>query len=113
VGASDANKGCLLEKINEFRKLVQDTAESVEDRRFAPVIPDLCPEDMHIPMHVGDSHDRDGNDKDVRPYGEGTNMHKLWDSLRFRFETVPSWTADCSYQRRMVRGMISVAGNRA
>ena len=35
---------------------------------------------MHMPMHVGDNHDRDGNDTQVRFFDRGTNMHRLWDS---------------------------------
>ncbi len=30
-------------------------------------------------MHVGDNHDRGGNDTQVRFFERGTNMHGLWD----------------------------------
>ena len=33
-----------------------------------------------MPMHVGDNHDRGGNDTQVRFFDRGTNMHKLWDT---------------------------------
>ena len=33
-----------------------------------------------MPMHVGDNHDRGGNDTQVRFFDRGTNMHRLWDS---------------------------------
>ena len=33
-----------------------------------------------MPMHVGDNHDRGGNDIQVRLFDRGTNMHSLWDS---------------------------------
>jgi hypothetical protein len=39
-----------------------------------------CGEDMHMPMHVGDNHDRGGNDTQVRFFDRGMNMHSLWDS---------------------------------
>ena len=32
------------------------------------------------PIHVGDNHDRGGNDTQVRFYDLGTNMHRLWDT---------------------------------
>jgi hypothetical protein len=35
---------------------------------------------MHMPMRVGDNHDRGGNDTQVRFFDRGTNMHKLWDA---------------------------------
>jgi hypothetical protein len=38
-----------------------------------------CIEDMHMPTHVGDNHDRGGNDTQVRYFDRGTNMHSLWD----------------------------------
>jgi hypothetical protein len=34
---------------------------------------------MHQPCHVGDNHDRGGNDTQVRYFDRGTNMHSLWD----------------------------------
>ena len=34
---------------------------------------------MHMPMHVGENHDRGGNDTQVRYFDRGTNMHSLWD----------------------------------
>ena len=33
-----------------------------------------------MPMHVGDNHDRGGNDTQVRFFERGTNMLKLWDT---------------------------------
>ena len=33
-----------------------------------------------MPIHVGDNHDRGGNDTQVRFFDKGTNMHKLWDT---------------------------------
>ena len=39
-----------------------------------------CGEDMHMPMHVGDSHDKGGNRTQVRFYDRGSNMHRLWDT---------------------------------
>jgi hypothetical protein len=56
--ADDPNKGCVVDKINEFRKTLKDTTKSVEDRRFALRFLIHCVEDMHMPMHVGDNRDR-------------------------------------------------------
>jgi nuclease S1 len=77
--ADDPKKGCVVEKINEFRKTPKDPTRSVEDRRFALRFLIHCVEDMHMPMHVGDNHDRGGNDTQVRFFDRGTNMHSLWD----------------------------------
>jgi hypothetical protein len=33
-----------------------------------------------MPLHVGDNHDRGGNDTQIRFFDRGSNMHRLWDS---------------------------------
>ena len=72
--------GCVVDKINEFRKVIGDKSKSIEDRRFALRFLVHCLEDMHMPMHVGDNHDKGGNQTQVRFFDRGTNMHALWDS---------------------------------
>jgi nuclease S1 len=59
--------GCVVDKINEFRKVISDKSKSIEDRRFALRFLVHCLEDMHMPMHVGDNHDKGGNQTQVRP----------------------------------------------
>jgi nuclease S1 len=66
--------------VDEFRKVVRDKMKSVEDRRFALRFLIHCVEDTHMPMHVGDNHDRGENDTQVRFFDRGTNMQSLWDS---------------------------------
>jgi hypothetical protein len=78
--ADDSKHGCVVDKINEFRLVVRDTSKSVEERRFALRFLIHCVEDMHMPMHVGDNHDRGGNDTQVRWFDRGSNMHRVWDS---------------------------------
>jgi nuclease S1 len=77
--ADDPKKGCLVDKINEFRKVVKDKSKSVEERRRALRFLIHFIEDMHQPCHVGDNHDRGGNDTQVRFFDRGTNIHSLWD----------------------------------
>jgi nuclease S1 len=74
------SKGCVVDKINEFRLVVKDKSKSVEDRRFALRFLIHCLEDMHQPCHVGDNSDKGGNQTQVRFFDRGTNMHALWDS---------------------------------
>jgi nuclease S1 len=75
-----SSKGCVIDKINEFKRIVGDPGKSVEDRRFALRFLVHCVEDMHMPMHVGDNADKGGNRTQVRFFDRGTNMHSLWDS---------------------------------
>jgi nuclease S1 len=70
----------VVDKINEFRSVVNDKSKSVEDRRFALRFLIHCIEDMHQPCHVGDNSDKGGNQTQVRFFDRGTNMHALWDT---------------------------------
>jgi nuclease S1 len=76
----DPKHGCVVDKINEFRKTLKDRTKTVDERRFALRFLVHCLEDMHQPCHVGDNHDRGGNDTQVRFFDRGTNMHALWDT---------------------------------
>jgi hypothetical protein len=53
--------GCVVDKINEFRLVINDKSRSVEDRRFALRFLIHCVEDMHQPCHVWDNHDKGWN----------------------------------------------------
>jgi nuclease S1 len=76
--ADDSKHGCVVEKINEFRKVIGDKSTSIEDRRFALRFLLHCLQDMHQPCHVGDNHDKGGNDTQVRWFDRGCNMHRVW-----------------------------------
>jgi len=66
-----------VDKIHEFQATLKDPARSVEDRRFALRFLIHLVEDLHMPLHVGDDHDKGGNRTQVRFYDRGTNMHRL------------------------------------
>jgi hypothetical protein len=76
-----STKGCVVDKINEFRLVVKDKTKTVEVRRFALRFLIHCIEDMHMPCHVGDNKDKGGNNTQARFFERGTNMHALWDTL--------------------------------
>ena len=75
-----AEKGYVVDKIHDFRVVVNDAGQSVEDRRIALRFLVHFVEDLHMPMHVGDNNDKGGNRTQVRFFDRGTNMHSLWDS---------------------------------
>ena len=60
----DPKKGCVVDKINEFRLVIKDKTKTVEERRFALRFLIHCVEDMHMPMHVGDNKDKGGGEVD-------------------------------------------------
>jgi nuclease S1 len=61
-----STKGCVVDKINEFRLVVKDKTRTVDERRFALRFLIHCIEDMHQPCHVGDNKDKGGNNTQVR-----------------------------------------------
>jgi hypothetical protein len=67
-----STKGCVVDKINEFRAVLKDQTKSKEDRRFALRFLIHCIEDLHMPMHVGDNGDKGGNRTHVRFFDRGT-----------------------------------------
>jgi hypothetical protein len=75
-----ASKGCVVDKINEFRLVVKDKSKSIEERRFALRFLVHCIEDLHQPCRVGDNSDKGGNLTQVRWFDRGSNMHRVWDS---------------------------------
>ena len=54
--ADDSKKGCVVDKIAEFRLTLKDTTKSLDDRRFALRFLIHLVGDMHMPLHVGDNH---------------------------------------------------------
>jgi nuclease S1 len=72
--------GCVVDKINECRKVIGDKSKSTEDRQFALRFLVHCVEDMHMPMHVGNNGDKGGKQTQVRFFDRRTNIHALWDT---------------------------------
>ncbi len=76
----DSKKGFIVPKIAEFRATLRDSSKPVEKRREALRFIVHLVGDLHMPMHVGDNHNRGGNDTQIRFFDMGSNMHRLWDS---------------------------------
>lgn len=72
--------GCVVRKVADFRKTLADkTAPRAERRKALRFLVHLV-QDLHQPVHVGDRHDRGGNDLQVQFFGKGSNLHRVWDS---------------------------------
>jgi nuclease S1 len=91
-----AERGYVVDKIHDFRVVVNDAGQSVEDRRIALRFLVHFVEDLHMPMHVGDNNDKGGNRTQVRFFDRGTNMHSLWDSgmIEYICNTEDYWLKD-------------------
>jgi len=91
-----STNGCIVDKIHEFRATLKDPSRSIEDRRFALRFLVHLVQDLHMPLHVGENHDKGGNQTQVRFFTRGSNMHRLWDSgmIEWVSHDEDRWLAD-------------------
>jgi hypothetical protein len=73
-------KGFIVPKIREFKAILKDRSRPQEERRFALRFLVHLVEDLHMPLHVGENHDKGGNNLQVRWFDRGSNLHRVWDS---------------------------------
>jgi hypothetical protein len=73
-------KGFIVPKIRELRLVLKDRNMPIEERRQALRFLVHFVEDLHMPLHVGESHDKGGNNLQVRWFDRGFNLHRVWDS---------------------------------
>jgi nuclease S1 len=78
--AGDPKKGFIVPKIRELRVTLKDRSRPIQERRQALRFLVHLVEDLHQPLHVGENHDRGGNDTQVRWFTRGSNMHRVWDT---------------------------------
>jgi nuclease S1 len=72
--------GCVVSKIADFKAVLRRPRASRAERQVALRFLIHAIEDLHNPLHVGGRNDRGGNDLQVRFFGDGTNLHQVWDS---------------------------------
>ncbi len=73
-------QGCVVGKIPDFLATLKDPAAPKDKRCEALKFLVHCVQDLHMPLHVGERHDRGGNDLQVRFFDSGSNLHRVWDS---------------------------------
>ncbi|MBN1568597.1 MAG: S1/P1 nuclease [Acidobacteria bacterium] len=72
--------GCVVSKIEEFKRtLLNPGAGRLEKHQALKFLIHFIA-DLHQPMHVGDNKDQGGNLLQVRFFGDGSNLHRVWDS---------------------------------
>ena len=78
---SEANPdGDLLLGLRKCVEVLKDKNASIEDKEFYLKLLVHFVGDLHQPLHAGRGEDKGGNDIQVRWFGEGTNLHRVWDS---------------------------------
>ncbi len=79
--AQDANPdGDLLMAIRKSVEVLKDKGTSKEEKEFYLKMLVHFMGDLHQPLHAGRGEDKGGNDIQVRWFGEGSNLHRVWDS---------------------------------
>lgn len=73
-------KGDLVQAIRKCKEVLTDKNASREDKVFYLKMLVHFMGDLHQPLHVGRGSDRGGNDIQVRWFGDGSNLHRVWDS---------------------------------
>ncbi|WP_419212241.1 S1/P1 nuclease [Maribacter sp. X9] len=72
--------GDLIQGVNKCLSIIKDEHSSRSDKVFYLKLLIHLIGDLHQPMHVGRLEDKGGNDIQLQWFGEGTNLHRLWDS---------------------------------
>ena len=70
----------VVHQIDRYRSILADRSKPKTERQRALLFLVHFVSDVHQPLHVGDNHDRGGNETQIRFFGDGTNLHQLWDS---------------------------------
>lgn len=91
------NGECIIPAVTQYSRILADPraarAQRVEALKF--VIHFVG--DIYQPLHAGNGKDKGGNDIQLTYNGEGTNLHRLWDSGMFYYQHL----SDREYLKRL------------
>jgi hypothetical protein len=70
-------QGCVVSKVEDFERVLSDLlASRAEKQRALRFLVHLI-QDLHQPLHVGDTGSRGGNLVQVRFFDAGSNLHRV------------------------------------
>lgn len=72
--------GDLVQAINTSIAVLKDKNSTAEEKAFYLKMLVHFVGDLHQPLHAGRGEDKGGNDIQVRWFGDGSNLHRVWDS---------------------------------
>jgi hypothetical protein len=72
--------GDIIEGIEKCISILKNDKSSREEKAFYLKMLVHFMGDLHQPLHIGLEEDKGGNDFQVRWFGDGTNLHTVWDS---------------------------------
>ncbi len=73
-------QGCVVSKVRDFERVLSDPRASRAEKQEALRFLVHFIQDLHQPLHVGDTGSRGGTLVQVRFFDVGTNLHQVWDS---------------------------------
>ncbi|RYC50128.1 S1/P1 nuclease [Flagellimonas olearia] len=79
VDSEKSKYGDIVTAIEECTKVVKNKNNSRADRVFHLKMLVHLIGDLHQPMHASRAEDKGGNDIQVQWFGQGSNLHKVWD----------------------------------
>ena len=79
VDSEKSEYGDIMTAIEECIQKVKDENNTREDRVFHLKLLIHMIGDLHQPMHASRAEDKGGNDIQVQWFGEGSNLHRVWD----------------------------------
>lgn len=71
--------GDIITALEECKAMVKNKNNSREDRVFYLKMLIHLIGDLHQPLHASRAEDKGGNDIQVQWFGQGSNLHKVWD----------------------------------
>lgn len=73
-------EGDIIQGINKCISVLRNADSPMEEKVFYLKMLVHFMGDLHQPLHIGLADDKGGNDFQVRWFGDGTNLHSVWDS---------------------------------
>jgi nuclease S1 len=73
-------KGDVIWAINKFVGELKSDTLTLQEQQFALKFLVHLIGDIHQPLHVGNGHDKGGNDVKIKYFWQNSNLHRIWDS---------------------------------
>jgi len=101
---------CVVGALQQYVAVLGDRSKSDAERRQALKFVVHFLGDVHQPLHAGYRDDKGGNTYQVQFQGEGSNLHRVWDSGLLRTRAL-AWPAYA--QQLDARGAVALPAPRA
>jgi hypothetical protein len=88
---------CVVAGIAKYSAILADRSNGIAERAQALAFVVHFVADVHQPLHADYRHDAGGNDFQVRWHGEGTSLHRIWDSTMLDDAHLPA----AAYTRKL------------